>query len=222
MGGFYQIKTQGGHDFGEVASAFQKCVRRAMIDDAIYWGVELYVSGFHEYAWKRIKIMASEDIGPANPNLPAVIQALYQSFNDQRKKKDSKHEPERLFFVHAIILIASSPKSRIVDHALITHWSTHATDKREIPDVALDKHTGRGRRMGRGAEHFFDEGIKLEPRAKFVSDFEALEEHYGRTAREAMTKKHVSSDDEDDGLELSNIARRGQNAAVIPDGERGR
>jgi hypothetical protein len=31
-----------------------------------------------------------------------------------------------------------------------------------IPDCALDKHTARGKRMGRGDEHFFAEGIKLE------------------------------------------------------------
>jgi hypothetical protein len=30
------------------------------------------------------------------------------------------------------------------------------------PHCALDKHTARGKRMGRGPEHFFANGIKLE------------------------------------------------------------
>jgi hypothetical protein len=33
--------------------------------------------------------------------------------------------------------------------------------RREIPDHALDKHTMRGRKMGRGSKHFFEEGSKL-------------------------------------------------------------
>jgi hypothetical protein len=34
--------------------------------------------------------------------------------------------------------------------------------RRSIPDFALDKHTAAGKRLGRGAEHFFAEGIKPE------------------------------------------------------------
>ncbi len=34
-------------------------------------------------------------------------------------------------------------------------------EKRVIPDCAHDKHTGSGEGMGRGVEHFFDEGCKL-------------------------------------------------------------
>src|SRR5580704_12365656 len=68
----------------------------------------------------------------------------------------------RLQFVHAVILLATARKNRVVDHALIHHFGNHAALKRDIPDCALDKHTARGKRMGRGAEHFFAEGIKLE------------------------------------------------------------
>jgi hypothetical protein len=32
----------------------------------------------------------------------------------------------------------------------------------EIPDHALDMHTARGRRMGRGKQHFLDEAGRLE------------------------------------------------------------
>ena len=70
--------------------------------------------------------------------------------------------PQRLQLVHAVILLAQARKNRIVDHALIHHFENHAKLKRDIPDCALDKHTAAGKRMGRGAEHFFEEGIKLE------------------------------------------------------------
>ena len=32
----------------------------------------------------------------------------------------------------------------------------------QIPDVALDMHTNRGRRMGRGRRHFIEEAGRLE------------------------------------------------------------
>ena len=31
-----------------------------------------------------------------------------------------------------------------------------------IPDIAVDKHTARGKQMGRGSEHFIKEGCRLE------------------------------------------------------------
>ena len=131
------------------------------MDDALYWAVDMYLTGYDEYAWKRLRIMASEDVGPAEPNLPATIEALYHTYTDLKKKKDETHAPQRLQFVHAVILLATARKNRIVDHALIHHFGNHTSLKRDIPDYALDKHTARGKRLGRGAEHFFAEGIKL-------------------------------------------------------------
>jgi replication-associated recombination protein RarA len=157
----YKVTTVNGHLLPEVVSALQKCIRRGQVDDALYWAVDMYLTGYDEYAWKRLRIMASEDVGPAEPNLPATIAALYSTYVELKKKKDEAHAPQRLQFVHAVILLATARKNRIVDHALIHHFGNHATLKRDIPDCALDKHTARGKRMGRGAEHFFAEGIKL-------------------------------------------------------------
>ena len=64
--------------------------------------------------------------------------------------------------VHAVLLLAQAHKNRVVDHALIHHFGNHAALKRPVPDCALDKHTAAGRRLGRGDDHFFEEGIKLE------------------------------------------------------------
>src|SRR2546421_3982133 len=157
----YKVTTVNGHLLPEVVSALQKCIRRGLVDDALYWAVDMYLTGYDEYAWKRLRIMASEDVGPAEPALPATIAALYHTYSDLKKKKDEAHAPQRLQFVHAVILLATARKNRIVDHALIHHFGNHAALKRDIPDCALDKHTARGKRLGRGAEHFFAEGIKL-------------------------------------------------------------
>jgi hypothetical protein len=81
--------------------------------------------------------------------------------------------------VHAVVLLVTARNNRVVDHALIHHFGNHATLKRDIPDCALDKHTARGKRLGRGAEHFFAEGIKL--------DNEAGDDPYRELARPTLT-----------------------------------
>jgi replication-associated recombination protein RarA len=154
----YEMKTKRGYDFFEVSSAFQKSVRRCLEEDALYWASELDQSGYGEYVWKRMKIMVSEDIGTAEPNLPANIHALYSIWADMKKKND-KHFPERFFLIHAVLLVVMAKKSRVVDNALIVSYNT--TEAKIIPDWALDKHTRRGKAMGRGFKHFFDEGVKI-------------------------------------------------------------
>lgn len=167
-------RTRLGYDFGEVASAFQKSVRRGLLDDALYWGVELYLSGCHEYAWKRMRVMCSEDIGPAEPGLPAQIAGLYTMFRqllDAKPKRAGAMGSEKLFFVHAVILLARARKCRVVDHANIYHFRAHdSIPRRAIPDWALDKHTWRGKRMGRGIDHFFETGTRLENESAEIED----------------------------------------------------
>jgi replication-associated recombination protein RarA len=152
--------TIRGYSFNEVASAFQKCIRRGLEEDSLYWAAELDRSGYGEYVWKRIRMITSEDIGLAEPNLPANIYALYETWSFTKKKKDERC-PERMFMVHAILLLVRAKKSRICDHSKMWAWSDHIP-YREIPDVALDKHTWAGKKMGRGFDHFFDEGMYLE------------------------------------------------------------
>jgi replication-associated recombination protein RarA len=177
----YAVTTVNGHLLPEVVSALQKCIHRGQVDDALYWAVDMYLTGYDEYAWKRLRIMASEDVGPAEPNLPATIEALYHTYTDLKKKKDETHAPQRLQFVHAVILLATARKNRVVDHALIHHFGNHASLKRDIPDFALDKHTLRGKRLGRGFDHFFAEGGKLAN--------EAGEDPYREQARQTLTAK---------------------------------
>jgi len=154
-------KTVSGLDFYVVASAFQKTIRRGMEKEALFYGTELMLSDEDEFAWFRIKVMVSEDIGIANPTLPAQIDALYNSFRTMKAMK-SRHAPERLPFVHAIMLLARSPKSRLVDNTLSKYFSFRNEMKMsEIPDFVYDKHTKKGREMKRGFDHFFDESAQL-------------------------------------------------------------
>ena len=85
---FAELTSPGGHKLGEVASAMQKCIRRGLADDALYWATELDLAGFGEYVFKRLVIIASEDVGPADPYAAVMIHTLRESWRDQRKNQD--------------------------------------------------------------------------------------------------------------------------------------
>lgn len=160
--GFQKITTEKGYDLFEVASTIQKSIRRGEEETALYFAVELYNSGYDEYLWKRLKIISSEDIGLAEPLMPATIHALYQMYNDQKKKeRNEKLRSDRLFLIHAVLLLCRARKSRLVDWTLIAVWGEHGKKNLSIPDYAYDKHTARGRSMGRGLDHFYQEGARL-------------------------------------------------------------
>lgn len=183
---FAEVQTPGGYRCGEVASAMQKCIRRGLADDSLYWATELDLAGFGEYVFKRLKIIASEDIGLADNAAAPLVTALYHHWTAQRKKDDTKHAPERLFLVHAVLYLAAAQKSRKVDHALIVMYEG-PRDKRPIPDFALDRHTTRGRAAKRAWKHFWEEGARLENRAN-------LDDPYEIHAREIRADKQLDLD----------------------------
>lgn len=157
--------TKRGYDFGEVISALQKCIRRGETDEALYWAWEAIRTAEEinqpGRVWNRLLIIASEDVGIAEPGIAAEIRALRD--NAKEFKNADNPDVSRLFMTHAVIRLATAQKSRLTDWALLYHRSDHV-HRRDIPDVALDKHTLRGKRMGRGWDHFFEEGTKLENR----------------------------------------------------------
>jgi len=167
------LKTVSGHPLFEVVSALQKSIRRGLERDALYWATEMDMSNYGEYVWKRLRIISSEDVGVAEANIPTNIRALYENWKDAKKKKDTKNFPERLFLVHAVVLLSRAKKSRIIDHALLLFYNAHRDGTKEMPDYVYDKHTGKGRSMGRGVQHFFDEASHLENMADVTDPYKA-------------------------------------------------
>jgi replication-associated recombination protein RarA len=129
------------------------------VDDAAYWAMEL-LEDYPAYLWRRLKVMLSEDIGVAEPNLPATIHALHETHLEQRKQKGDA-AGGAMPTMHAVVLLARARKSRLVYNALIVHGGSARETYREPPDHALDRHTKRGRQLGRGWSHFWSEGAML-------------------------------------------------------------
>jgi replication-associated recombination protein RarA len=169
------------YDFHELLSALQKEIRRGKEYDAVFWAVEL--ESFNAKAlWNRLRVIASEDVGLANPVAPLVIDVLEKQYYDAKEKENDSW---RLFLVHAVLFLARSPKSRMVVDLLITVYGNikFRNQKLEIPDYALDMHTLRGRKMGRGFKHFIEEGSKIAN--------EAFENPYKGPAAEILLKYGV-------------------------------
>ena len=190
---FAELTSVGGYKLGEVTSALQKSLRRGDEDGSLFWATELDLSGYGEYCWKRLRIITSEDVGLAEPALAATIQALYEAWADQRKKRDERHGPERLFLVHAVMLLARAKKSRMVDHALIAYYEADRTP-RAIPDCAMDKHTATGRRLKRGHAHFWAEGAKINNAANLEDPYVKIAKATrvdGKPSRDAQTPEQA-------------------------------
>ena len=170
--------TPKGYELHEVFSALQKEIRRGKEYEAVFWATELesFYAKNPKALWNRLRVIASEDIGLANPLASLIVDVLEKQYDAAvADKKDSS----RLFLVHAVLYLARSPKSRIVDNLLAVVYNDE--ERLEIPDYALDMHTYKGRKMGRGYEHFFAEGAKLGN--------QELEDPYEMEAFEALKRK---------------------------------
>jgi replication-associated recombination protein RarA len=148
-------KTLGGYALGECSSALQKEIRRGNEEAAMYWAIEIETVQ-PKYLMNRLKVIASEDIGLTVPDFPATINALAQNYLECRQRRSTS---KVMFLSHIILLMCRAPKSRVVDDFIfVAHKNlTHL----EVPDYALDKHTGKGRAMGRGFKHWEEEGTLL-------------------------------------------------------------
>jgi replication-associated recombination protein RarA len=182
---FVHPPTRRGYQVHEVISALQKAIRRSEVEPALYWAIELDKSGHTGWAWSRLLTVASEDIGAAAPGLVSDVKALHSIWKEGKSKGAGSGG---LQMVHATILMAAAPKSRLVNFAAIVHGSDHM-ERLEIPDEALDRHTRRGLRMGRGMEHFMEEGGKLVQPDESGVDLAALEAAYVATRWKFIAKE---------------------------------
>ncbi len=150
--------TPRGYHLDEVISALQKEIRRGKEYEAVYWAVEL--ESFNAKAlWNRLRVIASEDVGVAEPHATLIVSALESAY---WYAKEKKKDESKLFFVNAVLILARAPKCRVADDLTIALYGNMERGERlEMPDYAVDKHTFRGRKMGRRMKHFVEEGSKI-------------------------------------------------------------
>ena len=86
-----RVKTE--HDFNadEVVSAFQKSIRRGMLENALLLAYEMYVTSaeLEEHLWTRLTVISVEDVGSGSFLEPVIVDALYrmhQRFSARRRR----------------------------------------------------------------------------------------------------------------------------------------
>ena len=155
--------TEHGFPADEVISALQKSIRRGLVENAVLLGWEMFVTSpeLEEKMWARLQVISVEDVGMGNPAAPILIDTLYRMHARVNRPEHDRF----LFAAHAIRVMASGKKDRTTDD--MVNWAKHsiAFGERlpEIPDFAVDMHTGRGEKMGRDYLYFMTEASKVSP-----------------------------------------------------------
>jgi putative ATPase len=164
---------KGGDAHYDVVSAFIKSVRGSDVDAALYW-LHLMLEGGEdpEFIARRLIILASEDIGLADPN--ALLQATAAS-----QALAYVGLPEAAFHLsQATIYLAVAPKSNAVTEAMaaaISAVSNGATPV--VPAHLRDSHYGGAKQLGHGtnyryahdgphhvvAQQYFPDGVDPTP-----------------------------------------------------------
>lgn len=158
-----RVETIHGFRADELISTLQKSIRRGLDENAALVAYELYATSaeLEEHVWRRLEVISVEDVGLANPQAAVLVNALYA----MHRRVDRTYGDRFLFLVHAVRVLAGSTKDRSTDE--MANWIKRVVDSGarapEVPDVAYDMHTRRGRELGRGILHFLHEGAIVEP-----------------------------------------------------------
>ncbi|MDF0694155.1 replication-associated recombination protein A [Aquirufa ecclesiirivi] len=111
------LYDKDGEKHYDIISAFIKSIRGSDANAAVYWLARMLQGGESlEFIGRRLLILASEDIGLANPNALLLAQACFDSI------RVIGNPESRIILSQAVIYLANSPKSNsaylAIDEAL--------------------------------------------------------------------------------------------------------
>jgi replication-associated recombination protein RarA len=141
----------------------QKSIRRGLVEEAALAAYELFANGLEteEVLWRRLEIIATEDVGLGLVSAPAIIEALYAQASRMADRGD-----RWIYCAHAVRLLATAPKDNMSME--LAGWTRAVVEREErkpvVEDYMVDVHTRRGAEMGRDAAHWWNEGARLRNR----------------------------------------------------------
>jgi len=158
-------RTTSIHGFAidELRSVLQKSIRRGRVEEAALAAYELFASGpeTEEVLWRRLEIIATEDVGLGMITAPAIINALYEQAGRMADAGD-----RWIYCAHAVRLLATAPKDNMSME--LSGWTKEVVTRGErsvvVEDFMVDLHTRRGTEMGRTVAHWWNDGAKIEDR----------------------------------------------------------
>lgn len=184
MNGGFELRLIDGYEFDEVASALQKSIRRNKEYEACYWLYILHASGYYKYCWKRLLVIASEDVGNGNPLACIVVNALRQNYEYCIDSKKRNSGDAILFLFQAAMYLCRSEKLREADTLVNLLLKEYKQGKRlDVPEYAIDPHTAKGKEIhgrwdtGTPEEHaersrkWFDTWSVVTPKSKIEDKY---------------------------------------------------
>jgi putative ATPase len=160
-----------GDEHYDAASALIKSMRGSDPDAAVYWVARMLAAGEDpRFIARRIAILASEDIGNADPHAIQVAAAAYQI-------TERVGMPEcQLTLGQAAIYMATAPKSNASAKAI---WSAMSDVKEgrtiPVPRHLRDGHYAGGKRLGNGVGYKYAHD---DPRGYVDQDYLGVDKTY--------------------------------------------
>lgn len=144
-----QYDKAGDHHY-DVVSAFIKSVRGSDADASLYWLARMLVAGEDPaFIARRLVILASEDIGLANPNALLLADTALRSVQ-------SIGMPEaRIILGQVAVYLATSPKSNSSYKAINTALAFAKNDHSPVPLHLRNAPTNLAKQKGYGANYVY-------------------------------------------------------------------
>ena len=117
----------------DAVSAFIKSLRGSDPDAALYWGAKMIYAGEDpSFLFRRMAILASEDIGLADPQAVSVVESCWSLFNRIGL-------PEGLYpLSQAILYLATAPKSNSAMALFAALEAVEQEKDQEVPTLLKD------------------------------------------------------------------------------------
>lgn len=140
-----------GDEHYDAASAFIKSMRGSNPDAAVYWMARMLESGeTPRFVARRICILASEDVGNADPMALVIATAAFQAC-------EFIGMPEaRIILSQAATYVACAPKSNAAYLAIDAALKDVREEKTlEVPQHLQDAHYPGAKRLGHGLDYLY-------------------------------------------------------------------
>ncbi len=150
------IYDKNGEMHSDIISAFIKCIRGSDPDAAVYWLARMLEGGEEiKFIARRLVILASEDIGLANPNALLMATNCFQAVH-------MIGMPEaRIILSETAIYLAASPKSNSAYAAIDTAIETvRKTGNLSVPLHLRNAPTSLMKELGYGEDYKYAHSFK--------------------------------------------------------------
>lgn len=181
---FTRLTSPCGIPVDQLVSVLQKEIRRSNVDNAVLAAYEMLSTSEEvaEHLWRRLKLIAVEDVGMGAPLAPLLLECLHRNFS-------AVPGGDTMMAVHAVRFLATAKKDRTSsEHADLVSTKVESGELVvTVPDYALCVHTRAGQELGRGLTQWWENGAR-------VNDELATADH---SYRDELIEIHRAAEAED-------------------------